>query len=166
MADHLSAHLLRAQAYADSKGISLRRKYPLGYGTDGTVWRTSRRSAVKVFEYEKNYRVELGCYRRLKSTGIDTLCGLAIPGLVDCDDRLWVLEMKIVQPPFLLDFGKAYLDASPPYWSDSDIMADWHAEGEENFGERWRDVLSALGMLRKYGIYYVDPKPGNIMFAD
>jgi hypothetical protein len=71
-----------------------------------------------------------------------------------------------VRPRFLLDFGKVYLDAPPPYWNDAEIMANWHAEGRENFGDRWSKVLSLIGMLQKYGIWYIDPKPGNIMFED
>jgi hypothetical protein len=30
----------------------------------------------------------------------------------------------------------------------------------------FRSSLSLIGMLQKYGIWYVDPKPGNIMFGD
>ena len=74
--------------------------------------------------------------------------------------------MTIVSPPFLLDFGKVYLDSPPPYWDNSEIMSNWHVEGRENFGERWSKVLSLIGWLQKYGIWYVDPKPGNIMFGD
>ena len=74
--------------------------------------------------------------------------------------------MSIVSPPFLLDFGKVYLDSPPPYWNDAEIMANWHAEGKENFGPRWSQVLSLIGLLQKLGIWYVDPKPGNIMFSD
>jgi hypothetical protein len=79
---------------------------------------------------------------------------------------LKVIELEIVRPPFLLDFGKVYLDTPPPYWNDSEIMGHWHAEGKENFGARWSKVLSLIGMLQKYGIWYIDPKPGNIMFGE
>jgi hypothetical protein len=43
-------------------------------------------------------------------------------------------------------------------------MGHWHAEGRENFGDRWNKVMSLIRLLEGYGIYYVDPKPGNIMF--
>lgn len=89
-----------------------------------------------------------------------------MPKLIDADELLLAVEMSIVQPPFLLDFGKVYLDTPPPYWNDAEIVADWHAEGRDNFGNRWSTVMSLIGVLQKYGIYYVDPKPGNIMFAD
>lgn len=74
---------LRAEQYAQSKGILLRRERPLGYGTDGTVWRTSRPSAVKALEHERNYRNEVCCYQRLTAAGIDQLEGFAVPVLVD-----------------------------------------------------------------------------------
>ena len=53
-----------------------------------------------------------------------------------------------------------------PIGYDAEIMGHWNAEGRENFGERWIRVLSLIRLLEGYGIYYVDPKPGNIMFAD
>jgi hypothetical protein len=68
--------------------------------------------------------------------GIEQIAGFAVPGLVDFDTELMILEIKIVQPPFLLDFGKVYLNSPPPYWDDAEIMGHWHAEGRENFCER------------------------------
>ena len=160
------SHLVRAQAYADHNKTSLVREDPFGYGMDGTVWRTTRHSAVKVFEHEKNYDDELECYQRFADAGVEDLSGFKIPSLLGFHDKLRVIELKIVRPPFLLDFGKVYLDAPPPYWDDAEIMGHWHAEGRENFGERWSKVMSLIGMLQKYGIWYVDPKTGNIMFGD
>lgn len=166
MSDRLSTHLERAQAYADSRKISLEQKNSIGYGMDGTIWYTSRQSVLKVFEREKNYRDEVECYRRLAAERVDSIAGLVIPDLIDCEDLLLAFEMTIVQPPFLLDFGKVYLDAPPPYWFDAEIMGHWHDEGRENFGQRWPKVLSVVRILEGHGIYYVDPKPGNIMFGD
>ena len=133
---------------------------------DGTVWRTSRLSVIKSFTRERCYVDELECYQRFKAAGIESISGFAVPDLIDFDSVLNVLEISIVRPPFLLDFGKVYLDAPPPYWNDSEIMGNWHAEGRENFGDRWKTVLSLIRVLQTYGIYYIDPKPGNIMFAD
>ncbi len=86
--------------------------------------------------------------------------------LVDYDDALLIIEMSLVRPPFLLDFGKVYLDSPPPYWQDREVVEGMHAEGKEIFEHRWPEVLSLLAVLRRYGIYYVDPKPGNIRFSD
>ena len=74
--------------------------------------------------------------------------------------------MTLVRPPFLLDFGKVYIDHPPPYWGDTQLMANFHAEGRENFQSRWPVVLRALSILRGHGIYYVDPRPGNVTFGD
>lgn len=156
----------RAETYSQSRKLSFNCQYPLGAGIDGCVWRTSRPSALKLCEREKSYLEEVECYRRLKVPGIRRIQEFAVPTLVDFEDPLQALEISIVSPPFLLDFGKVYLDSPPPYWNDTQIMADWHAEGLETFGHRWPKVMSLIGSLQQYGIWYVDPKPGNIMFGD
>ncbi len=119
----------RAQEYAKSKQIDLDDKGKLGYGTDGTVWMTSRDSALKLFEHAKAYGNELASYRRLADAGIREIRGLAVPRLVDFDDSVMAVEMTIVQPPYVLDFGKVYLDRPPPYWSDRQMLETIHAEG-------------------------------------
>jgi hypothetical protein len=121
---------------------------------------------VKTFERERCFRDEVECYRRLTARGVESISGFAVPALIDFDDELLIVEITIVRSPFLLDFGKVYLDTPPPYWGDAEIMGHWHAEGRENFGDRWKTVLSLVRLLEGHGIYYVDPKPGNIMFAD
>ncbi len=139
---------------------------PLGHGTDGTVWRTARKTAVKALQLEKNYRTELECYQRFKQRRVTTLDGFAVPELVGYDDALMIVEMRIVTAPFILDFAKAWLDRPADYADDPDKMADWHAQGEDLFEGRWSEVLSLLGALKRFGIYYYDAKPGNIKFAE
>lgn len=156
----------RAETYVQSRRLSLKIQYPLGAGIDGCVWRTSRPSALKLSEREKSYHDEVESYRRLQEHNVRRLEGFAIPRLIDHDDLLLAIEISVVSPPFLLDFGKVYLDRPPPYWDDAEIMGHWHAEDRENFGDRWKTVLSLIRLLEGHGIYYVDPKPGNIMFAD
>lgn len=156
----------RAETYVQSRKLSLDCQYPLGAGIDGCVWRTSRPSAIKLCEREKSFRDEVESYRRLQDQNVRRILEFAVPRLIDWDEPLMAIEISIVSPPFLLDFGKVYLDGPPPYWNDSEIMADWHARGKEDFDDRWGQVLSLIGILQKYGIWYIDPKPGNIMFAD
>jgi hypothetical protein len=156
----------RAERYANSKGIQVNRKDLLGYGSDGNVWRSSAKSAIKVLSHEKTYRVELECYRRLKEAGVQQVGDFNVPMLEGYDDDLWVIEMSIVQPPYLLDFAKAYLDRPPPYIYDEQMMANAMAEWRERFGRRWTRVNSAISLLRKYGIYYIDPMPANICYGD
>jgi hypothetical protein len=151
----------RAASYAQSRQLVIDFQYPLGQGIDGIVWETSRPSALKVLERAQTYRLEVECYRRLQDARLSRIRDFAVPKLVDADDELLAIEMTIVSPPFLLDFGKVYLDSPPPYWNDSEIMANWEAEGKENFGEQWSIVLSLVGALQKYGIWYVDPKPAT-----
>jgi hypothetical protein len=156
----------RAESYANSKQIRIIRKDMLGYGSDGNVWRSSARTAIKVLNRAESYHVELECYRRLKADDVREICGFNVPMLIGWDDHLLVIEMTIVQPPYLLDFGKVYLDDPPTYLYDQQLMANAIAEWRERFGRRWSKVNSAIGMLKKYGIYYFDPRPGNICFGD
>lgn len=71
----------------------------------------------------------------------------------------------MVVRPFLLDFGKAYVDRVPPYFHDEEIMAEWARSGRERFGKRWPKVLAVVRALRDLGIYHLDVSPSNIMFG-
>ncbi len=155
-----------ALEYANSRGIEVQIQDPLGFGSDGTVWPTSRKSALKIMIHEKNYAVERDCYLRLKNAGVQWLGKLQVPLLLDFDDRLLAIEMDIVEEPYLLDFGKVYIDIPPPYWEDEQLMANFYAEKEPLFGRNWPRVLSAMAFLQRHGIYYVDPRPQNIAFGD
>lgn len=161
MTDELFA---RASDYCKLTQSSIVANPALGHGTDGSVWRTTKATAVKAFIYEKNYRDELECYRRLKKNNISDIIGLAVPEFEDSHDHLMIIEMSIVQKPYLLDFGKVYIDRSPPYYNDKQLIANWHAEVRDLFEEQAPKVHSVLYRLRKLGIYYVDPKPANIRF--
>ena len=57
------ALLKRAEVYAKSRGMKILRKDFLGHGSDGAVWSTDRKSAVKVIERRDSYLVELESYR-------------------------------------------------------------------------------------------------------
>lgn len=155
----------RAKEYAKYKGIRLAPEQRFAWGSDGTIWKTSAGSALKILERPKNYRDELTAYQRLHAASVDEINGFSIPRLLGSNDALLAIEMSIVQRPYLLDFGKIYLDEPPPYWTDPQLMQNAHAEWRELFGKRWPVVWAVLGVLRqKFGIYYVDPKPGNILF--
>ncbi|MDA1053858.1 MAG: hypothetical protein O3C40_25700 [Planctomycetota bacterium] len=154
----------RASDYAAFRNTSVRFDRQLGFGNDGQVWQSHRKSAIKVFERFGNYNREVACYQRLRDLNIDEVGNLSVPRLVDFDEELLVVEMTIVTPPFLLDFGKAYLDQPPDY--SAEVLEDWERERVELFGDRWSEVREALSWLRSIGIYYYDAKPGNITFAD
>ena len=159
-----SEQIQRAEEYAAHYGLQILWERRLGFGNDGSVWETDQRSAVKSFERETNYIRERDCYQRLEANDVEWIGDFMIPRFIGFDDDLLIVEMGVVFPPFLLDFGKAYLDQPPDYTPE--VLADWEAERRELFGDRWPQVLEALGWLRSYGIYYYDAKPGNITFGD
>ena len=131
---------------------------------DGSVWTSSRKTAVKALSREPNYRIEKECYQRFKAENVRNIQRFAVPELIGSNDALLVVEMRIVSPPYFLDFAKAWLDAPPEF--SPETLDDWEQEGRERFEGRWPKVKSLLRALRAYGIYYYDAKPGNIMFGD
>ena len=80
------------------------------------------------------------------------------------DDDLWVIEMTVVTRPFVLDFAGAYLDWPPDF--SEEVLADWRAEKQEQFGPRWAEVQAILRSLEGYGVFMVDVNPGNISFGE
>jgi hypothetical protein len=154
---------VRADSYAKNNGHRIVRKARLGGGTDGEVWRSTRPSAIKVLMNAKNYRDELTCYRRFKALRIHNLCGFDIPRLFGWDHKLQVIEMSIVSPPYLLDFGKVYIDTPPTDVYDRERIRLGEAEAKANFGANWPAVSRLLyAHQEKVAIWYVDPKPANI----
>ena len=154
----------RANAYASSREPTVTLGDQLGIGNDGTVWSSDRNTAIKVFERPNNYSRELGCYERLANRRIHSINGFKIPRLVNHSAGLHVVETTIVQPPYLLDFGKAYLDTSPDFTPE--VLGDWEAEKSALYepGE-WPIVMQLLAQLQALGIYYFDAKPANISFG-
>lgn len=156
-----------AREYAKSRYLKVLRQYRLGHGSDGSVWRSSRPSAIKAFYLQGTFDTELECYRRLKDAEVTTINGLNVPVLEGHDEELKVIEISVVEPPYFLDFGKVYLDRPPPYFYDPQKMSNARDQWRELFGKRWPEVCSALFQLRsRFGIHYVDPRPGNINFGD
>lgn len=79
------------------------------------------------------------------------------------DDKLKIIEMSVVEPPFILDFGRAYLDSLPPH--DPETLHRSMIERKEKFGAQFEIVNHILAELeRKYGIYLSDVHPGNVRF--
>lgn len=152
----------QAQRYVASKDKKL--VVPLGDGTDGIVFRTDQKSAVKAVAERYTYDLEVECYLRLKAKGITKIKDFNVPAFLDHDNELQVFEMEIVTAPYVLDFGKVYLDI-PPFHTE-EVWRDWENDGKMRFDHRWPEVKSVLRFLESLGIYYQDPKPGNIMFAD
>ena len=131
---------LRAHRYAARYERTIEKE--LGFGYDGIVFATTCQSAIKAMRYEPLYQRERDVYLRLSVTGISNVLGFNVPVMTDFDDKLWVVEMGIVSPPFVLDFAGAYLD-TPPDFPD-DVMEAWRLEKKEQFGDRWAVVQEIM----------------------
>lgn len=142
-------------------GISLIE--PLGHGIDGNVWRTSRQSALKVFARRDTFERERDCYRRLFENQVVQLAGFHVPELLDYSNQHCAIEITIVKPPCILDFGKAYVE-SPPEYSVEALAEAEEAERELFTEEEWKRVRLVRAALMRYGIHYFDARPSNIMF--
>ena len=158
----------RARLYGEERSVAIDFSARYGFGTDGTVWRTAHptdATAVKVFENVENYYRERNCYQRLSERGIQKIDECRIPSFRGYSDELLIVEMGVVSVPYILDFGKAYLDCKPPF--DADQLASWHEELREIWGKKhYKRVMSILAQLQAVGICNLDAKPGNICFAD
>ena len=161
MIDPSSTPEQRAHEYSNARGMKLERM--LGRGKDGIVFATSTASAVKAYAIEGPFLREWACYRRFMEANVRDVLGLALPKLRGTDERLLVIEMSIVMPPYLLDFASAYLDYPPDF--SEEVLENWRTEKQELFGENWGRVLMLLHVLEEqWGVYMLDIHPGNIAF--
>ena len=159
--------------YARQRGLSLGPR--LGYGKDGTVFSTLPQdvspgnwagpTAIKAMARDDLYARELAVYRRLAERGIGgpiRVCGHNVPQLLGQDDELLVIEMTIVTRPFVLDFASAYLDEPPEF--PAEVMEERYTHWSDVFEGQWPAVQRIMAEFRRYGIYLLDPSPGNIAF--
>jgi len=154
----------RAKAYAKQRAVGLVEQ--LGAGLDGIVFATGSQTAIKALRYEELYAREKAIYARLSELHVEQVEGFNVPRVLDFEDSLWVIEMEVVRPPYVLDFAGAYLDEEPPYVDSEEIMAQWESEKREQFEDRWPTVQRVLARFKQHGIYLADIKPGNITFAE
>lgn len=152
----------RASEYCELH--SLTQDIRLGFGKDGAVWQTQRRTAVKCFRRKEPYQREVAAYRRLEQQGVQSVLGHAVPQVIRVDDVRLVIEMTIVRPPFVLDFASVWLDAPPQF--PPEILEAWEQERMEQFGDRWPQAVGVLAALRRLGLHMTDVHPGNIGFDD
>ena len=157
----------RVQTYAERKGLTLGDQ--LGFGVHGIVFSAKNqtkngRAAIKVHEREIDFMRERDAYLRLQEHDITEISGCNVPELIAFDDDLFILEMTLVDRPFVLDFGGAFLDHSPGF--SEEVLAEWHAEKAEQFGKLWPAAHSILRFLEGIGIYVVDVNTNNISWPD
>lgn len=161
----------RAEEYARRNRLVVGRQ--LGFGIHGIVFsigsqpetdKSAGRSAIKVHRREPDYLRERDVYMRLRDVEVTTVRQCHIPRLLSHDDDLWVIEMTVVTRPFVLDFAGADLDRPPDF--SEEVLADWRADKEEEFGPRWPEVQAILRAIEHYGIFMLDVNPGNVSFPD
>jgi hypothetical protein len=141
----------------------------LGFGYHGIVFAAKHqtkggRFALKAHVRSQEYVRERDVYLRLREHAITAIRGCHVPEMLAFDDALWVIEMTLVDRPFVLDFAGAHLDRRTDF--SEEVMADWRAEKQEQFGPLWREVQAILRFLEGHGIFVEDVNPGNISFGD
>ena len=157
----------RARLYASAHQLEIAET--LGSGKDGIILVAKNKgkageSAVKVLKENEAYLREKRVYERLRATGVRSVMGFNVPQLLGCADDLQVIEMTIVQRPFVLDFAGAHLDTRPEFAAE--IWSDWEIEKREQFEARWPTVEKILAAFEARGIYLLDVSPSNIAFID
>jgi hypothetical protein len=149
----------RIELYAERKGRTILAK-ELGGGTDGTVWETTQKTAIKILRKPEVFANELECYKRLLKRNITDIHGFAVPRLIDYASDLLAIEMDVVEPPRILDFGKVRLD-DPGDYSQHTLAYEIERQ-KELWEDHWPTIRRILSALRQLGIYYTDPNPYNI----
>ena len=135
----------------------------LGSGAEGFVFPSPSATAVKVFTYAEKFERELAAYKRLRKHNVIDVLGFAVPKLINFDRKLLVIEMTIVEPPFVLDFAQSTLDRPLEFPEGLD---EWWERIAPDFGDRFPIVQEIFYELqRKYRINYYDLAPRNIRFA-
>ncbi len=159
-----SAEFERVDQYINLHGNVARLTKLLGEGTDGEVWATDQDTAIKAFKYDSGYANERDTYRRLAEYGItNQIAGFWIPKMLRSDDDLRVIEMDLMQnPPYIIDFAKVRLNFGPDF--SEETLAQNEAQGHWLFGKNWPSVKYLMAELESYRIFYLDPKPHNIVF--
>ncbi|HTI50963.1 MAG TPA: hypothetical protein VL475_08430 [Planctomycetaceae bacterium] len=151
----------RIGKYAETNGIEMTDR--LGGGVQGVVYQTTVASAIKAFNRAEHYEREVAVYRRLRARSVTNVCGFSVPRPIRYDDELLILEMTIVQPPFVLDFASAGLDG-PLYDHTPEAIEEWIESRKELFEDNWPIVRRIISEFKSHGIFLSDVKPGNIMF--
>jgi hypothetical protein len=156
----------RARQYCTLSGITVNFARPLGEGTDGKVWKSSRGSAIKVLDRVPAYFNERDTYLRLAEYGLTKkIDHFWVPRLLGYDDELLVVEMQIItNTPYIIDFAKVRIDRPPDF--SEEVMQYAQEKGQEEFGPHWPEVCQLLATLESFGIYYLDARPSNIVFPD
>jgi len=156
----------RIGTYLSRCGYQVKLKRYLGGGTDGDVWESNRKSAIKIFSHERGYYNERDTYLRLQYWEVlEQICGFWVPRMLGHADDLMIVKMEMMHnPPYIIDFAKVRLDRPPDF--PADVLREFEVKGQEEFAHNWPRVKLLLHALESFQIYYLDPKRGNITFPD
>ncbi len=130
----------RAELYAKQNNLTIEKQ--IGGGFEGVVLGTSRKTAIKSLNNLALYRQERDVYLHLKAKNTSNVKGFQIPQFIADDDNLWVIEMTLVSPPFVLDFAGASLLRKTDF--EPEIGAEWIEEKKEQFEADWPRVKEML----------------------
>lgn len=163
MSGYYADAVARVEQYAKLRNLV--HDEQLGSGWDGIVYSTRKPSVIKALRHEQLYRNELAVYRRLKDHQVREVVGLTVPRLIGHHPGLWVIEMTLVSPPFILDFAGASLDR-PSADFPKHVLREWEAEKRDIFGSHWPRVRQLMSEFRRMGIHLSDVHRRNINFGD
>ena len=120
-------------------------------------------TAVKSHDRWRTYCMERDIYLRFKERGVRSIRGHSVPRLIDYEDSLCVIEMTIVEPPYLIDFAKATIDNAPQF--PPGVYEDWLLRKSKDFGKNWPTVSAIMhDLVSLHGVYLTDLNPNNIAF--
>ena len=101
--------------------------------------------------------------RRVAETSTRSVRGFRVPKPINAHWGFKVIEMGIVEPPYLLDFGTSSTDLKPDF--EQEVWQTWWETVAENFGERFPDAESVYCHLRdQLRIWHLDLRPSNLCF--
>jgi hypothetical protein len=137
----------------------------LGEGKDGIVFASTRNTAVKLHYRPHTYYNELAVYQRLAEQRVARVGKFSVPRLLGHDNARRLIEMSWVRPPFVLDFAGAQIDQ--PFDFPPEVWEHWNQQREEEYGDRWPQVLSLIHAFERHlGIYLDDISPRNVRFEN
>lgn len=135
-----------------------------GYGKEGVVFKSSRGTAVKVHSTLVTFKKEYLAYQRLAEAKAEVVLGFSVPRPINADADLKVIEMGIVEPPFILDFGSSAVDIEPDYTPEQ--WQEWWLKLEHDFEDRFPQAEAVFYYLKRhFNIWHLDLSTNNLQFS-
>ena len=126
----------------------------LGFGVSGVVFLSpGGTTAIKIHQRLRSFQVELQAYEIITKHGLFDICGLSIPRLLHYDTKMRIIEMTVVEPPYLLDFAGVTFE---PIDFSTDTQREIGLKIERQFGTNAHFAYLVQHELEKYGIYYLE----------